>query len=69
MEREASAVEVEFLNQRFGDLPQPQDVLGAMVESLSETRQQGGYVRCVWRGNCEYCQREDSSWVLMQCVG
>lgn len=67
--REASAVEIEFLNERFGGLPEPKNVLRAMAESLAEERQQEGYVRCVWRGNCEYCQRDDGSWVLIQCVG
>ncbi len=66
MERLASEIEAAYLNRKHGKMPKEQAVVRAMAESLAESR--SDYVRCVWQGKCEYCQRHDSTWVLRGCI-
>lgn len=66
MERLASKIETAYLNRKFGKLPENEALVNAMAETLSSTR--SNYVRCVWHGNCEYCERRDGTWVLRGCI-
>ena len=67
MKRPASDIETAYLNRKYGSMPKDDAVVSAMAESLADSR--SGYVRCIWHGKCEYCQKPDGSWVLRGCIG